>query len=770
MCYQIYRVENNSQSVVKNRSESTAPGSRKKLFIIAGVFALLILAILGFILFNNPELSNNNIKNQAQNSPSNSTTQNTSDINTKKTDNKQDNGFSDLIYGVWGDNNSIIKRYNFSTGETSVLAVLPQNIKKVSILSPTSLVYIDNTNDRDHGSRISIYDTQTKQSRILFNAASGYGIDDYVLSRNKKYISTWEVSFTPNSSILAGGKSRLYAVSIDQPDDKKMLYDETADNPVHYPRMVMDNGSVLADSFMPNDPVGGTGWAYGMSLANFDGTEIRDLDQMKAGTYGSQPEPTLDGKYLVFAGYDGKNGPGDAVVNGYRQSILTPNTVELLDTKTFTRSKIALFNNNDIYITAGVDKATGQILVTAISKNMSDMGLYRYDISKQTKTKVDLEATRITGLTLVSLMPDNQLLLAGTQDASVSISNLGENYAPNLIQLYKFANGKTDVLKLPDTIMQFISFAPANNDLVLGTSDRDVLSETAAPTSVIYFDQNSNKNKQSLQLHSFFVKLNLGQNRLSQQSDNVEVDEATRKLFGSDRQTGTRCRDLAAAQCASQGLQPDTTEFRQCQITTMITIKATSMNKGVGSPGGTSAVCYDSPLYLYGHDGLQVKVSIDTPVYNSFPEYKNGYDITLDDNKLLINNTSYESIKYDYIPKALIKPDLSSGRIVSANNVENVLKNYSSKLGLNNKETADLLSYAEQKIKKPFVFVSFYPHEISSKILPISFTPHPDNYMNIIFYFKQFDKYPFINVSDPVFPSPLDRSGFTAVEISGIVE
>lgn len=757
-------MENNTQNKDKQPSVISTSGSRKKLFILAGL-VVIILIILGFVFFSNTGINNNSAKNQAQNSPSNTIEQNRTN-NTNTQVNNQNKLIPDLIYGVWSGENSVIKSYNFASGDTRILANLPQDIKKVSILSPSSLIYIDKTNDRDHGSTISMYNTQTKQSRIIYTASAGYGIDDYVLSQNKKYISTWEVAFAPNSSVMAGGKSRLFVINIDQPDIKNMLYDETADKPVHYPRMVMNNGNVLADTFMPNDPIGGTGWAYGMSLASFDGKQKKDLDTMKAGTYGTQPEPTLDGNYLVFAGYDGKNGPGEAVVNGFRQSILTPNTIELLDTKTFTRSKIALFNNEDIYSTAGVDKASGQILVTAISKNLNDMGLYRYDLSKQTKTKVDLDATNITGLTLVSLIPDNQLLLASTQDSNVSISNLGENYAPNLLQLYKFADGKTEVLKLPDTIMQFITFLPIDNDLVLGSNDRKVLSETAAPTSIIYFDEKSNKNKESLQLHSFFVKLNLGQSRLSQQSDNTEVDEATRKLFGDDRQTGTRCRDLAAAQCSSQGYQPDTTEFKQCQIRTMVTIKTSSMNNG----GGSSAVCYDSPLYLYGPKGQQVQVNINTPVYNSFPEYKNGYNITLDNNNLQINGKSYESIKYDYIPQTLVKPDMSSGRIVTAEKVKDVLEDYSNKLGLNEKETQDLLFYAAQKITKPFVFVSFYPHEISSKILPISFMPQPDNYLNIIFYFKQFDKYPFISVSDPVFPPPLDRTGFTAVEISGVVE
>lgn len=77
-----------------------------------------------------------------------------------------------------------------------------------------------------------------------------------------------------------------------------------------------------------------------MSVASFDGSQKQDLNQMKNGTYGTQPALSPDGTKLVFSGYDGTFGAGDAIKNGYRQALLTPNTVETLGVNSLAREKI----------------------------------------------------------------------------------------------------------------------------------------------------------------------------------------------------------------------------------------------------------------------------------------------------------------------------------------------------------------------------------------------------------------------------------------------
>jgi hypothetical protein len=109
-------------------------------------------------------------------------------------------------------------------------------------------------------------------------------------------------------------------------------------------------------------------------------------------------------------------------------------------------------------------------------------------------------------------------------------------------------------------------------------------------------------------------------------------------------------------------------------------------------------------------------------------------------------------------------------RIVARQQLDNVLQDYGKKLGLNKKEINDLILVGKNQITAPFVFVSFFSPQISEDILPLAFTPQPDNYRNIVFYFKQYADHPLFTPQAPVFPAHLNRSGYTAVEISSLVE
>ena len=96
---------------------------------------------------------------------------------------------------------------------------------------------------------------------------------------------------------------------------------------------------------------------------------------------------------------------------------------------------------------------------------------------------------------------------------------------------------------------------------------------------------------------------------------------------------------------------------------------------------------------------------------------------------------------------------------------------YAKNLGLNNKETADLIKFTKNKIDSPFVFVSFFDQQKSEQILPIDFSPRPKSYLNIVFYFKKLYQSPNYTPILPTFPKAFERDkNFTAVEISEIVD
>src|SRR5690606_29846113 len=117
-----------------------------------------------------------------------------------------------IVYGVWGGESSVIKGIDLNSGNEYILAQLPANIKKVTVLDQNRLLYIDKTNERDHGREIAIYNIKEQKSTPVFTTAADFGIDDYAISPNKRYIATWEVQVNGETNTLLNGKSRVHSI------------------------------------------------------------------------------------------------------------------------------------------------------------------------------------------------------------------------------------------------------------------------------------------------------------------------------------------------------------------------------------------------------------------------------------------------------------------------------------------------------------------------------------------------------------------------------
>ena len=690
-----------------------------------------------------------------------------------------------LIYGYWDGKTSSIKSVNLSTGKTKIIANLASNAKKVNQLSSNELLYIDDTDDQDHGERLSIALLADRKIKPSVRADRGFGIDDYVLSKNKQYVATWEVSFRPGSTVLTGGRSRVYVVSIANPGDKHLLYDEEVMGPVHYPLAVLDDGKVLLDKFQANDPNGGTGWAYGMSVASFDGKQKQDLKQMANGPYGTQPVLSPDGKNLAFAGYDGSLGSGAKVVDGYRQAILTPNTIELLNTSTLKRQKLPNLPNSSSYVSVAWNAPDGNILFTAIGSDPS--GNFTYDLStKTTKSNDYVSDANGSTPTFIADLQSGKILLGTADNSPTSLGNLGDSYAAPYTRFY-VQDGKSSIkieLDLHDPFMQYIMVVP-NDKLVLGAT-----TQTASTQVASMVDPYPNNKNDMVQLKTFFLKADLPAKREESQAGGVEcpqpgggsgtVPSGTKKSSvnvavpsastgpsggpqGPDCKPSSdkneQCKVLGKKQCLAKGLKDQSPEYMKC----VQDVIAKNYKKG--------DVCYDSPLYLYGEAGQNVQVQVNTPLYSSGPSYNKGYDVTLSENGgMLIAGKLYSSIEYDYNPGTLKITPPTRGAFVSRDDVAKTLTEYASRLGLNGKERSDLLAFGRERVTSPYAYISFFNQETSERILPLSFSITPDNYLNVVFYFKLLSSQANFTVLPPVFGPPLRRTGFTAVEVSELVE
>ncbi len=688
-------------------------------------FIVIVLALIGSGVYiigqQNPP------KDQAPSNQVNQPQQDTSKMSASLADNT-------IVYGAWTQSSSVIKAIDLSNGAYHTLATLPTDIKKVSVASPDSLIYINQTDNRDHGKQVAVYSLINKSITSTIPASDGFGIDDYVVSPNRKYLATWEVAFADGSGILNGGKSRVYTIDLTNPSIKNLVYDEIAiDTLVHYPLAILNDGRVFLDMFRPNDPSGGAGWSYGISVSSFDGVQKQDLAQMGNGTYGTQPLLSPDGAKFAFAGYDGTQGPGDVIKNGFRQALLTPNTVEILDANTLVRQKLSNLPNTNTYSTVNWD-LNGNLLLDILTKDIDSNGLHNYNLISNTLAKMNVNSVNTA---ITSLSEDK--LLVGITDNSVSVlGNLGAGYEAPFSQfiVQDFNNSQVNMIPLTDPLMQYIGLVNAN---YFGNTNSAMVAELADGQQFIDLYSNLNAQKDNLQLYTFAIKPSLAPAREAQQS-----------LGGDTSGIAARCQDLRI----QQGLQIDSPEW----------IKQKKMLKASGS-------CYDSPLYLYGPTGKAVKINVSTYVFDSHPIYENGFKTTLlKDGNMLVNGVVTDSIKYDYIPaiKKINAP--LYGTITSIRNLPSILSEYAQKIGLNKKETEDLIEFGIEKVTMPFVFISFFNQDKSEEILPLSFSPKPDNYLNIVFYFKQYSTMPVFIPAEPVFDSALIRSGFTAVEISGIVE
>lgn len=609
-----------------------------------------------------------------------------------------------IVYGVWKDNKSYIKGYDTGNRKEYLIANLPISIKKVTVISPTKLLYIGETDDKDHGKNLSVFDTTTKKSTVVYESRDKFGIDDYVISSNKKYVATWEVLFKEGARVLTGGRSRIYSLEIDNTSLRNIIYDEPADKTIHYPRAILSDGTVFTDTFLPNS---GAGWAYGMSKSDFQGKNKKNLDNMKNGTYGTLSSISPDEKYFVFAGYD--KADGAEIDKGFRKAIIKANTIEVLDTQILDRRPLQNLPNTNIYSSAFFDK-TGKIIFQAD-------GTFAFDLLTNTFSKVDTEQE-----SFAAFISDQTILLGEKTESSSFVGNLGGGYNTtyNKFLLFNLQTKSTESINLKDNFMQYITVVPPNffNNL----------------------EEINEFNNKALQLQTFSFKPSLAPKRESQQTKPVDP---SRPL----------CEDVIAEVCKKYIVNGrPVSGFSKCQESIL------------GS-------CLWTPLYLYGKQGTSVNIKVNSYVYSSDPLYdeKTGYNVTiLDNGRMKVNGKVYDRINYDYLSRKVSPPEY--GTVASLDKLKKTLIYYSQNLGLNQKETDDLIEFGKKNVTSTFIFISFYNQQTSEKILPLEFTPKPDTYINIVFYFKEYNQKPSIKPQFPIFKTPLQRTGLTAVEISEILE
>jgi hypothetical protein len=452
---------------------------------------------------------------------------------------------------------------------------------------------------------------------------------------------------------------------------------------------------------------------------------------------------------LVFAGYENSI-PGDTINDaGSRLSLTRANTVEILDTQTKIRQKLSNLSDQNTYTSAKWDNQTGDIVYSTISKDIQNSGFYSYNLTSKQSNKIPTTETGGLNERYITSLGKDIALVGTVESTPTQIGNLGGAYAP-AYTAFTAVTQQNERVPVPATgsFMQFITVAPSS-----------------------YFADAPAR--ESLQLKTFALKPSLVPVRQHQQSSTIE-NKTPRK-----GKNGT-CAGLAWEICSAK--MYDNEDYHDLskagEANRLQVIKDTWNNTEWNMCRSTvlaqlnhEGICIGSPLYLYGENGKKVAVKIHTPVNNDKPRYKDGYQVTLlHGGKLQIDGGVYDRIDYDYQAAVRRITQPTRGVVAEKADLASLLTSYAQKLGLNEKETSDLVSYGRENITSPYAFVSFFDQRTSEQILPLSFTPEPDTYLNIVFYFKQLDARPSFTPQPPVFPAPMPRKGFTAIEISAIVE
>lgn len=178
--------------------------------------------------------------------------------------------------------------------------------------------------------------------------------------------------------------------------------------------------------------------------------------------------------------------------------------------------------------------------------------------------------------------------------------------------------------------------------------------------------------------------------------------------------------------------------------------------------------CGKPVIYLYPQKETQVSVKVGADITKSEPTYQNGWeDVLAKPNGEL----TYQGKNYPYLfweGKGLGNyPVINSGFVVKKEDIESTLKDHLSKLGLNQKESADFLEFWLPKMPTtPYTRLTWFGTRQMNELAPLLITPKPDTMIRIFLDFAGLKKP--INIKSQNLSAPV-RSGFTVVEWGGLL-
>ena len=180
-------------------------------------------------------------------------------------------------------------------------------------------------------------------------------------------------------------------------------------------------------------------------------------------------------------------------------------------------------------------------------------------------------------------------------------------------------------------------------------------------------------------------------------------------------------------------------------------------------------------IYLYSEENMSFSLSVSHPNLTfTYPKMNASWNLTATASGDLISETNktYPYLFWEGEQNNLAyecKENLVSGFFIATDSTIEFLENALSQLGLNDKESADFITYwGPRMIKQKYAFVQFLVDEdYENRISEIDITPLPDSQRRVYMLFTplDFENLPF-DYQKQILPS-FERTGFSLIEWGG---
>lgn len=680
-------------------------------------------------------------------------------------------------------------------GASQDVATLPKNTKRIKFIDNHQFLFLSDTDDQDHAKSLNLYDVTTGKSTVLYQAQLPWGIDEYVLSPDKKMAALWEAQIPDGSTQLLGGQSKVTQVNIQTkknqtilgPQIMQNLKDEKLDSVqmsldasvcIQYPLFYDAKNALWLDTFCPN--AGGL-WGAGIYQIAQGGTLTRN-SILTGGSYSFDPVLSEDGNYILIIRPKER---GDASKVGVNHAINNPAELSVILASSGVEQKVKVpdgltFSNKPIISSDGKLIAFTAFPSADDAKNQKNEKIY---IIERDSGKAKSSSISETNYPLEFTRQDKAVVLGAPQNkvdsvANTLVSDAGSKYNP-IFTAYA-------VVSTED---------PSSQEKVTASNASEYIGaqsmEGAAPAiSTPAEGSQASDEENNLKVGAQDFRNGLAEQRLNQQNGvsgssgpNSATKEECEVAFPgfSSAKTVSEMRAVIKAAGLQGGdpgsiligklnnYSPNSMLFSRCAFSSFNNCEVKQQPDMIYNFKSDRLLkCYDSPLYLYPKSSISITINSSALPYASEPKDLLGTWKVLADSDGTIqtrDGKTYNKISYDYQSDA--KP-LGTGIIASQANLKQILSDYADKLGLNQKEKIDFVSFWTEKVKDaPFVQISHYSRAESSRILQLTIEPKPDTFIPIVMYFKKLSSP--VKLPGPIFESVLERKGFTALDWSGVV-